>query len=122
MLKFMLPRPQVEMQDSALGGGPVETDIPKAKAYKGKGTATLTLDFDESDDDVFDEEAENAWASRLTESTFDVNTGEKVSCQLEKGVSTCNFACYFVLFDLNLCFYTSYFLLSLFFVCRGVFS
>ena len=45
------------MQDSDLGGGPMETDIPKAKAHKGKDTTTLTLDFDESDDDVFDEEA-----------------------------------------------------------------
>ena len=97
------------MHDANFGGGPVAAGAQKVKAHKGKGTTTLTLDFDESDDDVFDEEAENAQASRLTESTFDVNTGEKVSCQLEKGVSIGNFACYFVLFDLNLCFYTSYF-------------
>jgi len=86
------------MHDDYLEGGPVETDAPKVKAHKGKGTTIVTLDFD---DDVFDEEAENAQASCLTESTIDVNTGEKVACQLEKGVSTGNFACYFVLFDLN---------------------
>ena len=79
----------------------METDAPKVKVCKGKGTTTVTLDFDDSDDDVFDEEAKNAWASHLTESTIDVNTDEKVSCQLEKGDSTSNFACYFVLFDLN---------------------
>ena len=44
------------VQDSDLGGGPVETDAPKVKAHKGKGTTTVTLDFD---DDVFDEEAEH---------------------------------------------------------------
>ena len=36
----------------------------------------------------FDEEAKGAKATRLTESTIDVNTGERVACQLEKGVST----------------------------------
>ena len=101
--------PQVVIQDTDLGGAPMETDAPKVKAHKGKGTTTVTLDFDDSDDDIFDEEVEHAQASRLTESTIDVNTSEKVACQLEKGVSTGNFACYFVLFDLNLCFYTSYF-------------
>ena len=53
------------VQDSDLGGGPVEIDAPKAKVHKGKGTTTVTLDFDDSDD-VFDEEAKNAHASRLT--------------------------------------------------------
>jgi hypothetical protein len=81
--------------------GPMETDAPKVKAHKGKGTTTVTLDFVDSDDDVFDEEVENARASCLTESAIDVNTGEKVACQLEKGVSTGNFSCYFVFFDLN---------------------
>ena len=38
----------------------------------------LPLPFD-FDDDIFDEEAKNAHASRLTESTIDVNTGEKVA-------------------------------------------
>ena len=61
----------------------MESDAPRVKAHKGKGTTTVTLDFDDSDD-VFYEEAENARASRLTESTIDVNTGEKVACQLEK--------------------------------------
>jgi hypothetical protein len=45
-----------------------------------KGTVTATLDFDDSDDDVFNEEAEGARVARLTESTIDVNTSEKVSC------------------------------------------
>ena len=45
----------------------MEIDAPKVKAYKVKGTTTVTLDFDDSDDDVFDEEAENARASRLTD-------------------------------------------------------
>ena len=37
-------------------------------------------------------------------STIDVNTSEKVACQLEKGVSTGKFVCYFALFDLNFIF------------------
>ena len=69
----------------------MEIDVDKARARKGKGTTTLTLDFNESDDDVFDEEAEDDRASRLTESTINVNTGEKVSCRLENGVSTGKF-------------------------------
>ena len=47
------------MQDSDWGGGVVETDAPKAQAHMVKGTTTVTLDFDDYDDDVFDEEAEN---------------------------------------------------------------
>ena len=77
----------------------METDAPRVKAHKGKCTTTVTLD---SDDDIFDEEAENAHASRLSESTIDVNTGEKVAYQLEKGVSTSKF----VLFSLRLFFFT----------------
>ena len=92
---------RVEMQDTDLGGGPMETDAPKVRAHKGKGTTTDTLDFDDPDDNVFDEEAKNAQASRFTESTIDVNTGEKVACQLEKGVSMGKF----VLFSLCLLFY-----------------
>ena len=92
------------MQDSNLGGGAVETNAPKAKALKCKGTTTVTLDFDNSDDDANDEDAEKSRASCLTESTIDVNTGEKVACQLEKGVSTGKFVCYFALFDLNFIF------------------
>ena len=79
------------MQDSDLGGGPVETDVQKAKARMGKGATTLTLDFYVFDGDVFYEETENARASRLIESTINVNTGEKVSCRLENGVSTGKF-------------------------------
>jgi len=90
------------IQDADLGGAPVETDAPKAKVHKVRGTTTVTLDFDDSDDDVFDEEAKNARASRLTESTIDVNTGEKVAYQLEKRVSTSKF----VLFSLRLFFFT----------------
>ena len=52
------------IQDSNLGGGPLETDALKVKARKGKGTTTVTLDFDDSDEDVFDEEAKNVRASR----------------------------------------------------------
>jgi len=48
------------MQDTDLGCALVETDAPKAKVHKGKGTTTVTLDFDDSDDDIFDEEAEHA--------------------------------------------------------------
>jgi hypothetical protein len=47
------------IEDTSLGGEPVETRVPKVKALKGKGTTTVTLDFDESDDDVFDEDAKN---------------------------------------------------------------
>jgi len=92
------------MQDTNLGGAPVETDAPKVKADKGKGTTTVTLDFDDSDDDVFDAEAEHAQASSLTQSTINENTSEKVTCQLEKDVSTGKFVCYFALFDLNFIF------------------
>ena len=74
----------------------METDAPKVKVCKGKGTTVVTLDFDDSDDDVFDKEAKNARASRLTESSIDVNTGEKIACQLKKGVSTSKFACFCV--------------------------
>jgi hypothetical protein len=58
-----------------------------AKAQKIKGTTILALDFDESDDEVHDEEAEHDHVSCLSESTINVNTGERVSFQLEKGVS-----------------------------------
>ena len=104
------------MHDADFGGGPAEADAKKVKAHKGKGTTTVTLDFDHFDDDVFDEEAENAQASRLTESTINVNTGEKVACQLEKGVSIGNFACYFVLFGLNFMFLFLFWTLFLFVV------
>ena len=99
----------------------MEIDAPKVKVCKGKGTTTVTLDFDDSDDDVFDEEAEHARASRLTESTIDVNTGEKVACQLEKGVSMGKFACYFyvVLFEFYVCVFILDFIS---FSCRGIFS
>jgi len=83
------------MQDTDLVGGPMETDAPKVRAHKGKGTTIVTFDFDDSDGDVFDKEAENARASHLIESKIDVNTGEKVVGQLEKVVSTGKFACYF---------------------------
>jgi hypothetical protein len=96
--------PRVVMQDTDLGGGLVEIDAPKVKVHKGKGTTTIALDFDDSNDDVFDEEAENARASHLTESTIDVNIGEKVACQLEKGVSTGKFGYFSCLFDLNFIF------------------
>jgi len=92
------------IQDTDLGGGPIETDAPKVKAHKGKGTTSVTLGFDDSDDDVFDEKAEHVRASHLIESTIDVNTSEKVTCQLEKDVSTGKFVCYFALFDLNFIF------------------
>ena len=51
---------QVVMQDTDLGGAPMEIDAPKVKAHKGKGTTIVTLDFDDSDDDIFDEEAVHA--------------------------------------------------------------
>ena len=95
------------MQDSDLGGGPAKGNVQKAKAHEGNGTTTLTLDFDEFDEDVFDEEAKCARVSCLTESTINVNTGEKVSCQLEKGISTGQFVVLFFLFDLYI--YVSYF-------------
>jgi hypothetical protein len=45
----------------------------------------------ESDDEVNDEEAKYDRVSRLSESTINVITGERVSFQLEKGVSTGDF-------------------------------
>jgi len=47
--------PQVVMQDTDLGGAPMETDAPKVKGHKGKGTTIVTFDFDDSDDDIFAE-------------------------------------------------------------------
>jgi hypothetical protein len=71
--KVVSPPKVVTEENTGLGGGPVETGAPKVRALKGKGTTTATLDFDESDDDVFEEEAENDRASRLSESTINVN-------------------------------------------------
>jgi hypothetical protein len=82
--------PKVVIEDTSLRGGPVETGAPKVKALKGKGTTTVTLDFDDSDDDVFNKDAENARASHLSESMINVNTSEKVACHLEKGISIGN--------------------------------
>ena len=76
------------MQDNDLGGGDVVLGREVYGAKNRKGTLIATLNFDDSDDDVFDEEAEGDKAARLTKSTIDVNTGERVACQLEKGVST----------------------------------
>jgi hypothetical protein len=86
-------------QDATVGGekGVSEVIVPGAKAQKIKGTTTLTLDFDKSDDEVYDEEAEYDHVSCLSESTINVITGERVSFQLEKGVSTGDFF-YFVYF------------------------
>jgi hypothetical protein len=60
-----------------------------------KGTTIVALDFDEFDDEVYDEEAEQDRVSCLSKSTINVITGERVSFQLEKGVSTGVFS-YFV--------------------------
>jgi hypothetical protein len=86
--------------DIALGGEPVETRAPKVRVLKAKGTTTVNFDFDESDDDVFDEEAENTHSSCLSESIIDVNTGEKVACHLEKGVTTGNCCVYIYVYIL----------------------
>ena len=90
--------PVVEAQDmdvdiscdgALVGGGDFNISKDGACVAKShKGTFTATLDFDESEDDVFDEETRGSKAARLTKSTINVNTGEKVSCQLEKGIST----------------------------------
>jgi hypothetical protein len=69
------------------GGGANISKDGACVARSRKGTFIATLDFDDSNDDVFDEEVKNAKASRLTESTINVNTREKVPCQLEKGVT-----------------------------------
>jgi hypothetical protein len=91
-----------------LGGGPVETGAPKVRVLKAKGTTTVNFDFDESDDDVFDEEAKIGRASRLSESIIDVNTGEKVACHLEKGVTTGNCCIYMYVYFLYLSFNFGY--------------
>jgi hypothetical protein len=80
-------------QDATVVGekGASEVVVPGAKAQKIKGTTSLSLDFDESDDEVHDEEAEHDRVSCLFESTINVITGERVSFQLEKGVSTGDF-------------------------------
>jgi hypothetical protein len=77
-------------QDATVGGenGASEVVVPGAKAQKIKGITTLALDFDESDDKFHDEEAEHDRVSCLSESTINVITGERVSFQLENGVST----------------------------------
>jgi hypothetical protein len=80
-------------QDAAVGveKGASEVIVLGAKAQKIKGTTTFAIDFDESDDEVHDEEAEHNRVSCLSESTINVITGERVSFQLEKGVSTGDF-------------------------------
>jgi hypothetical protein len=80
-------------QDATIGGekGASEVAVSSAKAQKIKGTTTLVLDFDESDDEVNDKEAEYDRVSRLSKSTINVITGERVSFQFEKGVSTGDF-------------------------------
>jgi hypothetical protein len=50
-----------------------------AKTQKIKGTPTFALDFDEFDDEVYDEEAEHDRASHISDSTINVNTGERMS-------------------------------------------
>jgi hypothetical protein len=68
-------------QDAIVGGekGASEVVVPGANAQKIKDTTTLVLNFDESDDEVYDEEAEYVRVSRLSESTINVITGERVS-------------------------------------------
>jgi hypothetical protein len=92
--------------DIVLGGEPVETGAPKVRVLKVKGITTVNFDFDKSDDDVFDEEAKNARASRLSESIIDVNTGEKVACHLEKGVTTDNCCVYICIYTFCICLLT----------------
>jgi hypothetical protein len=95
--------------DIALEGEPVETGAPKVRVLKAKVTTTVNFDFDESDDDVFDEEVENARSSRLSESIIDVNTGEKVACHLEKGVTIGNCCVYICIYTFCIClFYFGY--------------
>jgi len=80
----------VEAQDvdANMGGGNAQVVGAVARGTRTlKGTITATLDFDESDEDVFDEEAEDSRAAHLIESTINVNTGEKVACQLEGGLT-----------------------------------
>jgi hypothetical protein len=85
--------------------GASEDIVPGAKTQKIKGTTIFALNFDESDDEVHDEEAKHDRASRLSESTINVNTGERVSYQLEKSVSIGDFtlllhvilSCFFLL-------------------------
>jgi hypothetical protein len=82
--------PVVEAQDveSDMGGGDAQVVGAVARGTRTrKGTISATLNFDESDEDVFDEEAEDARAAHLIESTVNVNTGEKVACQLEGGLT-----------------------------------
>jgi hypothetical protein len=76
-------------QDAAVGAS--EVAVPGAKSQKIKGTTTFALDFNEFNDEVYDEEAEHDRTSRLSESTINVNTGERISYQLEKGISTGDF-------------------------------
>ena len=96
----------------------METDAPRVKAHKGKGTTTVTLDFD---DDIFDEVAKNAHASRRTQSTIDVNTSEKVVYQLKKGVSTGKFVFFFVPAFLLLTLIIDLLTFDFSFLCRGIF-
>jgi hypothetical protein len=92
-------------QDATVGAS--EVVVPGVKSQKIKGTTTFSLDFDESDDEVHDEEAEHDRASRLSEFTINVNTGERVSYQLEKGVSIGDFILFY--YFAYFCFVLSYF-------------
>lgn len=52
------------------------------------GTKLVTLDFTESDDEVFDDEANDERLARLSSSTINVETRERDICQLGERVST----------------------------------
>jgi hypothetical protein len=113
----------VAEENIVLGGGPVEIGAPKVRVLKAKGTTIVTFDFDESDDDVFYEEAENARASCLSKSIIDVNTSEKVACHLKKGVTTGNYCIYICIYTFCICLLTFDIQLTCgLILCRGIFS
>lgn len=71
-----------------MDGGDSQTIVAALRNISGhKVTVFANVDFDKSNEDVFDEEAEDARAGHLTNSTININTGEKVSCQLDDGMT-----------------------------------
>lgn len=86
-----IERLNVDTSDGSKNASKIVSDsnvCDASKVQPRKGTLIASIDFDDFDDDVFDEEAEEARSSRLTGSTVNVNTGEKVDCHLEEGVTT----------------------------------
>jgi hypothetical protein len=97
-------------------GSPSRDELPETQAVEGGGdvgakvggTRVLTLNFDDSDDEVFDDKANDECPAHLSGLTINVEIGEKISCNLGDRVSTgkCFYFC--MCLSLSLLVRTSY--------------